>query len=55
MREATTIVGILQEKIPEFIAMLRVMRAIGNWSVVLSEGAGNVMKVSTIIQLLFST
>ena len=48
MREATTIVGILQEKGPEFIVLLRVMRVIGNGSTVLSEGAGNVMKVSTI-------
>ena len=55
MREAITIVGILQEKIPGFIVLLRVMKVIGNGSVVLSEGAGNVMKVSTIIQLLFST
>ena len=44
MREATTIVGILQ-KGPEFIVLLRVL---GNGSFVLSEGAGNVIKVLTI-------
>ena len=48
MREATTIVEIQQEKGPEFIVLLRVMRDIGNGSTVLSEGAGIVMKVSTI-------
>ena len=46
MREATTIVGIPQEKGPEFIVLLRVMRAIGNGSTVLSEGAGIVIKVN---------
>ena len=45
MREAITIVEILQEKGPEFIVLLRVL---GNGSFVLSEGAGNVMKVLTI-------
>ena len=48
MREGTTFVGILQEKGPEFIVLLMVMRVIGNGSTVLSEGVGIVIKVPTI-------